>query len=134
MNDAFRDLLLSIADDKLILGHRNSDWTGLGPILEEDIAFSALAQDDIAHALALYEVIAARTDTTADALAFGRSAEAYRCAQLVELHDGFDWAHAIVRQFLVNRHDAIRLERLGRSSDAEVAADSSDELVQLQFP
>ena len=69
MNDAFRDLLLSIADDKLILGHRNSDWTGLGPILEEDIAFSALAQDDIAHALALYEVIAARTDTTADASA-----------------------------------------------------------------
>ena len=44
------DLLLAVADDKLMLGHRNSDWTGLGPILEEDIAFSSLAQDDIAHA------------------------------------------------------------------------------------
>ena len=51
-------LLFSIADDKLVLGHRNADWTGLGPILEEDIAFSALAQDDIAHAGAIYGLIA----------------------------------------------------------------------------
>ena len=51
------NLLLSIADDKLFLGHRNSDWTGIAPILEADIAFSSLAQDDIAHASAIYELI-----------------------------------------------------------------------------
>ena len=50
------NLLLSIADDKLFLGHRNSDWTGIAPILEADIAFSSLAQDDIAHASAMYEL------------------------------------------------------------------------------
>ena len=47
------ELLLSVADDKFILGHRNADWTGLAPIIEEDIAFSSLTQDEISHAAAL---------------------------------------------------------------------------------
>lgn len=47
---ALKELLYLLADDELILGHRNSEWTGLGPILEEDIAFSSMAQDKIGHA------------------------------------------------------------------------------------
>ena len=90
-------LLFSIADDKLVLGHRNADWTGLGPILEEDIAFSALAQDDIAHAGAIYGLIADITGGDADHLAYGRTANTYRCCDLVELNDEFDWAVAVVR-------------------------------------
>ena len=96
----FTDLLLSIADDKLLLGHRNSDWTGLAPILEEDIAFSALAQDEIAHAQAFYEIVGSINGRGADAIAFGRAPEAYRCATLVEPSDAFDWARALVRQLL----------------------------------
>ena len=45
--DALKELLYKMADDQLIIGHRNSEWTGLGPILEEDIAFSSMAQDKI---------------------------------------------------------------------------------------
>ncbi len=110
------DLLLAVADDKLMLGHRNSDWTGLGPILEEDIAFSSLAQDEIAHAQAIYELLSPLVGKTADELAYGRSIDQYRCAQIVELPDDFDWAIAIARQFFCDHFDRLRLGRLARSS------------------
>lgn len=109
------ELLLSLADDKFILGHRNADWTGLAPILEEDIAFSALAQDDLAHASALYELVATLTEGNADAIAFGRRPEEYRCAAIVTLSDEFDWAVAIVRQFLCDHFDYLRLSRMSAS-------------------
>ena len=121
LKEPFADLLLSVADDKFILGHRNSDWTGLAPILEEDIAFSSLAQDEIAHAKALYELIGGLLGRSADELAFGRALEAYRCATIVELPDAFDWATAICRQFLCNRFDALRLARLARSTHKPLA-------------
>src|SRR4051812_2466186 len=54
---AVKDLMFRMADDDLIIAHRNSEWTGLGPILEEDIAFSSIAQDKLGHAQALYEVL-----------------------------------------------------------------------------
>ena len=110
------ELLLSVADDKLLLGHRNSDWTGLGPILEEDIAFSSLAQDEIAHAQTLYQLAATFDDRSADQLAFGRDVEAYRSAGIVELPDDFDWAFAVCRQFFCDHFDLLRLSRLAASS------------------
>ncbi len=116
------ELLLSAADDKLMLGHRNSDWTGLAPILEEDIAFSALAQAEIAHAQALYGLAAGIRGGTPDDLAFGRPPAEYRCAAIVELPDDFDWAFALCRQFFCAHFDAIRLERMARSSFEPLAA------------
>ncbi len=113
---ALTELLLSIADDKLMLGHRNADWTGLAPILEEDIAFSALAQDDIAHAGALFDLLADWNDDDANRLAFGRQPDEYRCAALVTLSDEFDWAVALVRQFCCDHFDQLRLARLAASS------------------
>ncbi|MCC6358314.1 MAG: phenylacetate-CoA oxygenase subunit PaaC [Phycisphaerales bacterium] len=110
------DLLLSVADDKLILGHRNADWTGLAPILEEDIAFSSLAQDDLAHAMALFELLATIDGRGADQIAYGRPAAEYRCCRLVELHDEFDWAVAIARQFLCDHFEQLRLARLSQSA------------------
>ncbi len=110
------ELLLSVADDKLILGHRNSDWTGLAPILEEDIAFSSLAQDEIAHAQALYELAAPLTRRSADDLVFGRGPGEYRCCGIVELPDDFDWAFAVCRRFFCDHFDALRLGRMARSS------------------
>lgn len=115
------DLLLSIADDKFLLGCRNSDWTGLGPILEEDIAFSALALDDIAHAKELYEYVARLTGGNADRIAHGRAPAEYRCAQIAEMEDGFDWAAAIVRQFFCDHFNGLRLQRLAHSNLVELA-------------
>lgn len=109
-------LLFSLADDKLMLGHRNADWTGLAPILEEDIAFSSLSQDELAHALTLYQLLADLLGTTADRLAYGRRAEEYRCGRLLERADEFNWATAICRNFFCDHFDALRLARLAQSS------------------
>jgi ring-1,2-phenylacetyl-CoA epoxidase subunit PaaC len=113
-------LLLEIADDELILGWRDSEWTGIAPFLEEDVAFSSIAQNEIGHARALYELAARDLGTTADELAFDRAPEEYRCAQLVELRLP-SWEHTIARHFLYEEADEIRLERLKASDDAELA-------------
>jgi ring-1,2-phenylacetyl-CoA epoxidase subunit PaaC len=115
------ELLLSVADDKFILGHRNADWTGLAPILEEDIAFSSLSQDEISHATALYQVAAELLGTTPDKLAYARKPEQYRCAELVELSDDFDWALAICRNFFCDHLDFLRLGRLAQSTYVPLA-------------
>ncbi len=78
------DHLLTLADDELVLGWRDSEWTGIAPFLEEDVAFSSIAQTEIGHARAFYELAAAELGTTADELAFDRKPEEYRSARLVE--------------------------------------------------
>jgi ring-1,2-phenylacetyl-CoA epoxidase subunit PaaC len=114
------DLLLSIADDELILGWRDSEWTGIAPTLEEDVAFSSIAQNEIGHARALYELAARELDSDADALAFDRRPDDYRCAPLVELHL-LEWAHTIARRYLYEEADRVRLAALMRCDDAELA-------------
>ncbi len=114
------DLLLSFADDELVLGWRNSEWTGIAPSLEEDVAFSSIAQNEIGHARALYELAARELGTNADALAFDRALGEYRSAPLVELRR-LEWARTIARHWLYETADAIRLEALRASDDPELA-------------
>ena len=66
---AYADLLLTLADDEFVLGFWDSEWTGIAPMLEEDVAFSSLAQDEIGHARAFYDILAALTHDTADHIA-----------------------------------------------------------------
>ncbi len=113
-------LLIEIADDELILGWRDSEWTGIAPSLEEDVAFSSIAQNEIGHARALYELAARDLDTTADELAFDRDPSEYRCAPLVQLHE-LDWARTIARHWLYESADELRLAALKESDDEEVA-------------
>jgi ring-1,2-phenylacetyl-CoA epoxidase subunit PaaC len=114
-------LLLPIADDELVLGWRNSEWTGIAPFLEEDVAFSSIAQNEIGHARALYQLVADELGTTADELAFDRSPDEYQCSRLVELHLVPDWARTIARHVLYEEADAKRIEELKASDDPEVA-------------
>ena len=114
------DLLLELADDELILGWRDSEWTGIAPFLEEDVAFSSIAQNEIGHARALYELAAAELGTTADELAFDRAPHEYRSAPFVELRR-LEWARTIARHWLYETADAIRLEALKASDDPELA-------------
>jgi ring-1,2-phenylacetyl-CoA epoxidase subunit PaaC len=114
------ELLLEIADDELILGWRDSEWTGIAPFLEEDVAFSSIAQNEVGHARALYELAARDLGTTADELAFDRAPEEYRSAPFVELRR-VEWAHTIARHVLYEAADEIRLQELKGSDDADVA-------------
>ena len=113
--------LLALADDELVLGWRNSEWTGIAPFLEEDVAFSSIAQTEIGHARAWYELAARELGTTADEVAFDRDPDEYRCAPLVELRLVPDWARTIARHWLYETADAIRIEALTQSDDPEVA-------------
>jgi ring-1,2-phenylacetyl-CoA epoxidase subunit PaaC len=113
--------LLAIADDELVLGWRNSEWTGIAPFLEEDVAFSSIAQNEIGHARALYELAARDLGTTSDELAFDRKPEEYRCSQFVELRLVPDWARTIARHYLYETADAKRLEALKAADDPELA-------------
>jgi ring-1,2-phenylacetyl-CoA epoxidase subunit PaaC len=110
------ELLLGLADDELLIGWRDSEWTGIAPLLEEDVAFSSIAQNEIGHARAVYELLA----DDADALAFDRSLDEYRCAPLVELRL-LDWAHAIARRWLYEEADEIRISALMQDDDPHVA-------------
>jgi ring-1,2-phenylacetyl-CoA epoxidase subunit PaaC len=114
-------LLLPIADDELVLGWRNSEWTGIAPFLEEDVAFSSIAQNEIGHARALYQLVADELGVTADEVAFDRSPDEYRCSRLVELRLVPDWARTIARHHLYETADEERIRALMKSDDREVA-------------
>jgi ring-1,2-phenylacetyl-CoA epoxidase subunit PaaC len=111
LRPAVVDLLYRLADDELIIGHRDSEWTGLAPILEEDIAFSSMAQDEVGHALAYYRLLEELGEGDPDTLAFARKAGQYRCASLVSLPRG-DWAFSVLRQFLYDTAESVRLRAL----------------------
>jgi ring-1,2-phenylacetyl-CoA epoxidase subunit PaaC len=118
--NALVETVLAFADDELVLGWRDSEWTGVAPFLEEDVAFSSIAQGEIGHARALYELVAGALGGDADALAFDRVPEAYRCAPLVELPLVGDWAATIARHGLYETADAIRLAALKESDWPEL--------------
>jgi ring-1,2-phenylacetyl-CoA epoxidase subunit PaaC len=94
-----------------VIGAWDSEWTGIAPMLEEDVAFSSIAQDEIGHARVLYEMLAQLTGESADRMAFGREPEDYRHAALVD-HARHDWAFSIARRWLYETADAVRLEAL----------------------
>src|SRR4051812_50020566 len=85
-------------------------------MLEEDVAFSSIAQNEIGHARAVYSLLSDHPD----ALAFDRELEEYRCAPLVELHL-LEWAHTIARRWLYEVADEIRITALKDDSDTAVA-------------
>ncbi|MBD0348736.1 MAG: phenylacetate-CoA oxygenase subunit PaaC [Thermoleophilia bacterium] len=113
--------LLEIADDELILGWRNSEWTGIAPFLEEDVAFSSVAQNEIGHARALYGLVASERELTADELALDRRPDEYRSAPLVELRLVPDWGRTIARHYLYETADAARIAALKEVDVPEVA-------------
>jgi ring-1,2-phenylacetyl-CoA epoxidase subunit PaaC len=110
------ELLLGLADDELVIGWRDSEWTGIAPLLEEDVAFSSIAQNEIGHARALYQLLG----DDPDALAFDRPLDEYRCAPLVELRL-LDWARTIARRWLYEVADEIRIAALMEDGDPAVA-------------
>ncbi len=112
---AVQSLLLSLADDELMLGHRNSEWTGYAPILEEDIAFSNIAQDELGHSMvwySLYEQLAGRTP---DEMAFEREWNDFTCCRFVTYPKG-DFAYTVVRQYLFDEAEQVRLKAFANSS------------------
>lgn len=120
LKTAISNLLLALADDELILAHRNSEWTGHGPILEEDVAFTNIALDEIGHAHTWYKIYAELNNKAPDQLAFFREASAFRNVQMVELPIG-DWAFSMLRQYLFDAYELIMLTVLAQSQFQPIA-------------
>ncbi len=114
-------VLTALADDELILGHRHSEWTGFAPHIEEDVAFSSIAQDEIGHAAAYYSIIASVTGDDPDRLALGREPADYRNAILCE-RDNRDWAYSLARHWLYDHADAVRLEAMEGTAHDDLRA------------
>ncbi len=112
---ALLDLLYKMADDQLILGHRNSEWTGIGPVLEEDIAFSSMAQDKLGHSLALYNLLHELGEAEPNTLAFMRHAAQFHCCHFVELPIG-EYEFSLMRHFLFDHAELLRFEALTQST------------------
>ena len=117
---ALAELLRSMADDEFVIGFGDSEWTGIAPLLEEDIAMSSLAQDELGHAAALYGLLGELTGDDPDALAYDREPDAYRHCRLLD-HGRGDWAMAIARRYLYDTADGVRLDALLGGSWAPLA-------------
>ena len=142
---AATDYLLHLADNALVLGQRNAEWCGHGPILEEDIALSNVSLDLIGQARLLYQAVAAQKggDCTEDSLAYFRDAGEFRNYTLLELpHHGplsgyaqsnLDYGTTIVRNFLYSALMALLWEALEKSTNADLAAIAAKSLKEVRY-
>lgn len=124
--------LISLADDELVLGHRDSEWTGYAPILEEDIAFSNIAQDEMGHSLALYTLAQELGNPSPDVMAFERPWKKFSCCRFVQYPKG-DFAYTVMRQFLFDSAEQVRMQSLATSSYAPLRDCSSKILAEEAY-
>ncbi len=114
LSSAAREYVLTLADDEHMVGARHTGWIGLGPFLEEDLAFCSIAQDELGHAIALYGLVTS-DDSAVDELALRRDPSDYRSSWLAEWPCE-DWASALVRHWLYDRAEELRWENVAESS------------------
>lgn len=129
-----KETILHLADNALVLGHRNSEWTGHGPILEQDIALSNISLDLIGQARNLYQYAATLIGNgeTEDSLAYLRDEKQYKNCLLVEQPNGH-WGTTIVRQFLFSAYQYPLYERLTHSSDQRLAAIANKSIKEVTY-
>ena len=146
--------VLQLADNALILGHRISEWTGHGPILEQDIAITNTALDHLGQARSLYQYAAdlynklsteekqdffaspafinLEQTITEDTLAYLRDAWDFRNSLLVEQPNA-DWAYTIARSFLYDNYSFLLYSELKKSNDETLAAIAEKSLKEVQY-
>lgn len=118
--EALKELLYKMADDQLIYGHRNSEWTGIGPTLEEDISFSSISQDKIGHAYNFYQLLENLGEGDPDQIAFNRKETQFKCSHLVE-YPTFEYDFSLIRHFLFDHAEYLRIELLMQSDHEPLA-------------
>ena len=134
---AVREFLLAFADDEHLMGQQHTEWIGVAPFLEEDLAFSSIGQDELGHAALLYELALELdgiepTDTAVDLLAYRRSSGEYRCCHLVE-YGTEDWAEALVRHWVYDAFETMRWQLVAGSSLPRLASIAGKALREEAF-
>lgn len=126
--------LLHLADNALILGHRNSEWTGHGPVIEQDIAISNIALDLIGQARNFYQYAATLSGgaCTEDILAYHRDAPNFRNCLLVEQPKG-DWAYTILRQFFFSTYQYFLYAPMQQLPDRNIAGIAAKSFKEVAY-
>lgn len=152
MSAALFQYTLQLADTALITGHRNSEWTGHGPILEQDIAISNIALDLVGQARYLYQYAAtqfngnpnlhsliqspdfqkANQPIDEDHLAYLRDDKEFYNLLIAEIPRG-DWAQTVARQFFFSAYQQCLFEKLQSSTDAQLSAIAAKSLKEVQY-
>ncbi|HSU29005.1 MAG TPA: 1,2-phenylacetyl-CoA epoxidase subunit PaaC [Chitinophagaceae bacterium] len=151
MKNFLIDYILHLADNALILGHRNSEWCGHGPVLEQDIAITNISLDLIGQARNFYQYAAklmtdskapspwergfggeAGGETTEDSLAYLRNPEDFKNCLLLELPRG-DWAFTILRQFYFSNYQFFLFTALLKSKDEQIAAIAEKSIKEVTY-
>lgn len=125
---------LHLADNALILGHRNSEWCSHGPVLEQDIAISNISLDLIGQARNFYQYAALikGDNSTEDSFAYFRDSKEFKNILLIEQPKG-DWAETILRQFFFSSYQYLLFEKLKNSSDKQLAAIAVKSLKEITY-
>ncbi len=138
-DNSLTDYLLHLADTSLILGHRNSEWCGHGPVLEQDIAITNISLDLIGQARNFYQYAAKLMSeqtpdrpVTEDTLAYLRDVREFRNLLLVELPKG-DWAQTILRQFFVSAFQSLLFTEMQKSKDLQLSAIATKSLKEVTY-
>lgn len=133
-SQALFEYLLRLADDRLVLGHRISEWCGHGPILEEDIALSNIALDLIGHASSILEYAGhvEGKNRDADRLAYWRDVREYRNLKMVELPNG-DFGFTMARIYLFSTYSHLLYEQLVHSTDGTLRGLSEKALKEVRY-
>lgn len=127
------DYLLHLADTTLILSHRNSEWCGHGPILEQDIALTNIALDLLGQARLFYQYAAQVIgDTDEDKLAYLRDERAFKNLLLAEQPNGH-WGQTVLRQYLYSQYQQLLYEQLKQHDDVQLAAIAEKSLKETQY-
>lgn len=134
MPDHLLNYTLHLADNSLIMGHRLSEWTGHGPILEQDIAISNIALDLIGQSRNFYQYAALikGSGTTEDDLAYLRDADEFKNILLAELPNG-DWAKTILKLFYFSTYQYYLYQKLISSSDTQLSAIAEKSLKEVTY-
>ena len=128
------EYVLRLGDNALILGQRLSQWCGHGPILEQDIALSNIALDQLGQARMLMQYAAELKGdgATEDGMAFFRDIMEYRNILLVELQNG-DWGDTLARQFLFDTYNYFFYTALLKSEDERLVAVAQKAIKEVTY-
>jgi len=129
---AVRELILAFADDEHLMGQQHTEWIGVAPFLEEDLAFASIGQDELGHAALLLESLVGPEDADIDALAFYREPADWRSCALVEARLP-DWGDTLVRHWLYDAAEELRWQLFQESSIQELADISVRALSEERF-
>src|SRR4249919_1651011 len=134
MNQSLIDYTLHLADDSLILGQRNAEWCGHGPVLEQDIAITNISLDLLGQSRNFYQYAATLigNDATEDSLAYLRKEREFKNCLLVEQPNG-DWAQTILRQYFFSQYQYLLYQQLQQSSDEQLAAIATKALKEVAY-